>query len=244
METGIISARVQDMVRRVDTQSIPVFWGFLRPEEAAEVKAILGTTAARFYGGYDGAERTYVCFYPYWADEESLNFPITAVTFRYRECDKLSHKDFLGSLMALGIKRETVGDILIGTGRAVVFLSHDIAPYVLTQISTVGRIGVTLTEGYEGTLPGISAKTEQTYTVASLRLDCVVAALAGVSRSRAEEIIGDNRVIINSITAVKPTKAVAAGDVISIRLIGKFDIISADTKTKKGRTVLITKKYN
>ena len=65
----------------------------------------------------------------------------------------LSHRDILGSLMALGIKRETVGDILIEEGRAVVFVCGDVKEYILNQVEKIGRVGVDMTEGCSFPLP-------------------------------------------------------------------------------------------
>ena len=176
MERDIIISRVKDMLYRAEMDAVPSFLGFLRPEEAS-VALVASNHKGFLYGGFDNAERVMLCIYPDWMDTNDIEFPVTAVTFKYRKSDRLAHKDFLGALMAIGIKRETVGDILIGEGIAVVFLLNDIVRYVLTQIETIGRVGVTLKSGAPDVLPALAQKVTTTYTVASLRLDCVVAAL-------------------------------------------------------------------
>ena len=94
------------------------------------------------WGGYEGAERKMLCVYPQYGDENIIeSFPMQAVTFRFRLEDKLSHRDFLGSLMALGITRGCVGDILVNSGSASVFVKDTVVRDVL-GISKIGRVGV------------------------------------------------------------------------------------------------------
>ncbi len=92
-------------------------------------------------------------------------------------------------------------------------------------------------------MPATSSKKEFTDTVSSLRLDCVVASICSVSRNEALELINDGRVVRNSFTQQKPTLKVANGDVISVRGKGKFEIVSADELSKKGRIILKYTKY-
>ena len=80
-------------------------------------------------------------------------FPICGIEFSFRKCDRLTHRDFLGSLMSLGIERETVGDILVEDGRAVVFVKAELSDYVKSQISKVGRVGVKVDDADLSKLP-------------------------------------------------------------------------------------------
>ncbi len=194
-----------------------------------------------FYGGEHDAQRVILCCMPDWMD--SVNFPITALTFTFRSIDDLRHRDFLGSLMGLGLKRETIGDILIEKGRAVVFVKDDIAEYILKNVSKVGRIGVTVKTGYYLPLPTVEELKENTVTVSSCRLDCIVSACASCSRNTANEMIESGLVSINSVICQKTVKQVINGDILSIRHRGKFKIISADEKSKKDRIILKYKSY-
>lgn len=215
MDSQLLTARVRDAVRLCETSSMPKFIGFLMPEETAVVANTLKGTMCRFelFGGYDSAER--VCFgvFPDWCEDRTEFWPFTAVTFIFRKQDTLTHRDFLGALMSLGITRETVGDILVEEGRSVVFLSKDILNHVVCGIDKVGNTGVTVSEGYTLPLPGASECKEINDTVASLRLDCVVAALVGCSRGKAAELIEN----------------------------GLVD--DAESSTRKGRIILKAKKY-
>ncbi len=244
METELLRARVQDLVDNCIKSSSPRFMGFLSEEEVAFVKTLKRFGALfSFFGGDMDSERLFLCVAPENFTVTDAAYPITALTFTFRVADTLSHRDVLGSLMALGIKRETVGDILMEQGRAVVFVSREIAKYVLTQINRIGRVGVTVTQGVKYPLPQRNERVRETATVASSRLDCVVAALINSSRNKAAELLAENCVTVNSAVCEKATKTVTSGDKISVRGYGKYNILSIDGTTRKGRTVLITERY-
>ncbi len=242
MDIKLLPARIDDLKELCAKSNSPKFIGFLTPEEA-------GVAAGRFktfekyslFGGYDNAERVMLGILPEWCDEPI--FPVKAITFTYRICDSLTHRDFLGALMALGIARETIGDILIEKGRAVAFVSDDVASFILTQIEKVGSVGVALSEGYTEPLPEISKKQAFSVTVASTRIDCVVAAICGISRKEASQKIADGYVSLNSISVAKVTVNVRANDKITVRQRGKFEINSCDECSKKGRIILRYNKY-
>ena len=245
MEPSLLVSRIQDALKICNNSSIPKFVGFLRPEETALVGAAVANYNLKhlLFGGYENAERVFFGVFPDWCEEYEEQFPITALTFTFRKADTLSHRDFLGSFMSLGITRESVGDILIEEGRAVAFFTKEVAPYIKEQTSKIGKVGVQIQEGYTGALPGRSAFAEVTHTVASARLDCVVAALAGVSRNTAAEFIEQKLVTLNSVCCEKATATLKNSDNLSIRTKGKFIIDSIDEQTKKGRLKIKARKY-
>ncbi len=237
MDSQLIRARIEDTYNLCTRSCVPHFLGFLTESEAAVADEMLKKFGAdyRFWGGYEQAQRTMLVCLPDWCD--APDYPIVSVTVKFRECDKLGHRDFLGSLMSLGITRESIGDILVESGRAVLFLNDDIADYVISQIYKIGRVGVTLSKGFEEPLPEIGKLISMFCTVASLRLDCVVSALAGVSRNVACEMIETGLVSVNSIVCEKVTRIVAAGERITIRGKGKFLTDDVSATSKKGRII-------
>ncbi len=243
METSLLVARIEDTADICEKTQKPKFLGFLSREQSVLAQKTLAVKNVRYslFGGYDDAERVVFGCFPDWAEE--LDFPITAVTFSYRRLDKLSHRDFLGSLMGLGITRESVGDILIEDGRAVVFLFTDISDYVLKQIQKIGRIGVKAEMGFSLPLPQRNKLMECSSTVASERLDCIVAAICNISRSEAALKISEGLVTVNSVVCEKVTKSIESGDILSVRGKGKFIIDAVDDRTRKNRIVLKYKKY-
>ncbi len=243
METELFLARLRDTADICIKASKPKYLGFLSSAEAVLAEKTLKNSECRigFFGGFAEAERVMLGCFPDWMEDE--NYPITPLSFKYRKEDSLSHRDFLGSLMALGIKRETVGDILVEEGRAVIFVTDEIKDYIKTQVSKIGRTGVAVIEGYDLPLPISDSLADFTDTAASDRLDCVISALCGFSRSKALEVINMGLVTVNSVVTEKPTKAVCAGDIISVRGKGRFVIVSLDGRTKKNRIIINYKKY-
>lgn len=243
METEILTARIFDTADICDRNNIPKYLGFLSLEESVLAQRLLSKRNISFslFGGYQDANRKMLGCFPDWMTE--YNFPITPLTFTYRAEDTLNHRDFLGSLMGLGIKRETVGDILIENGRAIVFVTDEMADYILNEINKVGRTGVKISKGYSGELPKGDSLQDFSVTIASNRLDCVVSALGNFSRNTACEKISLGLVSVNSVVSEKSTKTISQNDVVTIRGKGKFIIDSFCDKTKKDRIVLRYKKY-
>ena len=247
MDTATLTARFEDAVNICKNRDIPKFLGFLSESESG----YLGLLAKRqninmqFFGGFTGAERTYAGFFPSRFDQDDTKclYPVSALSFTFRNCDSVTHRDVLGSLMALGIERDTIGDILTEPGRAVVFLNEKIAKLAINSITKFGRVGVTVMEGYSLPLPSSGKTQEFTVTVASERLDAVVSAIANISRTVACGLIESGAVVLNSVTAQKATTRVQSPAVISVRRYGKFNIDDIGGCTKKGRMIIKGTKY-
>lgn len=247
MDTLALTARFNDAVKLCQNKDIPKFLGFLSEDEVGYIGLLAkkNNISVVFYGGYEDAQRRYAGFFPSrMRDEENFDlFQISALSFIFRKSDILTHRDFLGSLMALGIERDTIGDILVENGRAVVFLNSKIANFVQNNITKVGRTGVLVEFDYTLPLPQKSVLKEITFTVASPRIDAVISALIGVSRTSACELIESGMVVVNSVTVEKSTTLVLSGAVISIRRYGKFNITQIGGTTKKGRIIIKASKY-
>ncbi len=242
MEGELLRPRIDDVALATERTSAPSFLGFLTPNEAAVAQTVLKNRCRfEFFGGFSGAERTFLCCFPDWC--EAVQYPISAFTLSFRECDVLTHRDFLGALMGLGITRESVGDILVESGRAVIFVNRKVAEFVKTQLEKVGNVGVRVSEGFSEPLPQNGKRIECISTVASARLNCVVSALSGVSRAKACELIEQGDVSINSVAVQKSVKTVCEGDRITVRKKGRFDVTEISATTKKGRIVLKYTKF-
>ena len=243
MDNDLLRERIYDTADICEKNGKPKFLGFLSPEQAVFADRLLENRGVKygFFGGYDGADRVMLGCFPDWSDEG--DYPVASVTVSYRKTDSLSHRDFLGTLMGLGLKREAVGDILTEAGRAVFFVTEETLKYILTQVEKVGRVGVSVEEGFVLPLPAAGALKEFSVTVSSERLDCVVAAVTGLSRNAAAEKIEQSMVSVNSCVTEKTTRRVSAGDIVSVRSKGKFIIDSIDGKTRKNKIVLKYKKY-
>lgn len=243
MDEKVFCPRVEDTFRQCANSDKPKFLGFLTEGEAGKAEGILKNLGGKFsfFGGFPEADRVMLCCKPYWCDD--VEFPIVPITATFRNQDTLTHRDILGALMGLGIKREAVGDILTEEGRAVFFITEEISEFVLNELDKAGRVGIKLRVGADFPLPEMSKLAFFRETVSSCRLDCIVSAITKSSRNKAAELITEGLVSVNSILCSKVTKTLVAGDKITVRGKGKFTIVSCDTLSKKGRTVLEYSKY-
>lgn len=186
-----------------------------------------------FFGGYGDSERKMLGLF--FDEPSESSFPISAIEFSFRKCDKLTHRDFLGSLMSLGIERETVGDILVEDGLGVVFVKTELSDYVKSQISKVGRIGVKVADADLSKLPQGRGFEEKTYIVSSLRLDNIVAAVCKLSREKTRTVIMSDSACVNFEETKNVSLNLKENDVFTIRGKGKFVLKSILGTTGKGR---------
>lgn len=238
-------SRVEDLLYLSDKRCAPCFLGFLDLREQALLRPKLrsvDTDRWHFFGGYEEAERALLAVYPDYYDAATIEYPLTAVAFHYRNGQKLTHRDFLGTLLAAGVRRDTIGDILCGDGLSVVFLSTEIVPYVCDQVQRVGGEGVALTLDYDGPLPMVRSYQEIRDTVASPRLDAVVKVLIRTSREAAAQLIRTGFVSVDHLPTDSVSYALAAPCTISVRGYGRYLVDQFGPKTKKGRLQLVARK--
>ncbi|MBQ8382921.1 MAG: hypothetical protein IJX47_06950 [Clostridia bacterium] len=249
-----LEARLSDLMRSAE-RGMPAPTAFLSPEERAEAEDYLVRHGARYavYGGYEEAERTMILLLPDYLESAYVNWddyfvPVAILVSGYVG---LSHRSFLGALTALGIDRSAMGDILLLPFGAVVFVTPAIADFLLTKPSPLERVGADKVEvrdadGYPAMRSAVAAyqRTYEPFTdvVASARLDCAVSAFARVSREKAKTLISSGQVTHNYRQASRPDAAFAESDVISVRGVGKFTIVSLKT-TQKERIRIEAKRY-
>lgn len=245
-EDNLLLARVEDAVQLCDKHSYPHFVGFVDQRQRALITAAFRRTphiVSAFWGGYEEAERTVFGVFPSFMEVDRTLFPFVALECIYRETATLTHRDFLGTVLSVGIKREKVGDIICGKGKTVLFVGEDIAPFLCEQITKVGGEGVTLSVGLSAPLDITRTYEEIHMTVASPRLDNVVKALTGLAREKAATLITGGLVSLCHQPCESVSKTVLEGDIVSIRGYGRFRMVSLSNFTKKERIVLVAHKY-
>ena len=229
---SVMFAHIFDMAIKADKYGSGIYGDFLSENSISELlirKDFLPVPPVLF-GGFDGAERQMVAFIPEYEEPE---FPISALKLTSPMLGSLTHRDYLGSVLGLGIKREKCGDIIIGEKEAFVILSEDIASYVLNSLEKVGRVGVkcAIVPLSEIKVPEKSFKPI-TGTVSSLRLDAIISLFSGKGRSKASEIISGGLVFINGIQVMKNDFHLKDGDIISLRGKGKATLSVGGTSKK------------
>ncbi len=250
-EQRLLLGRVLDKLELAQKRSVPSHTQFLSPSEGAAVEDLLsacGHPRHLMFGGFSEAERRVCIFLPDWQEEEDVlsdtDGPIAALEATFHTDAQLSHRDFLGSLMGLGITREKLGDILVDQGKAQILLLRETVPILLSQWESAGRWKLKLREI---PLDALQIKAPQVKiikdTVATLRLDAVCASGFSTSRSKAVEFISAGRVSLNHRECTKADRTVIQGDVISCRGLGKCVVKEVLGQSKKGRTMIVIERY-
>ncbi len=242
-EERYLSAHIADLQAQSIRSGVPRFSAFLNEREARIADCSVKGEVCLF-GGYEGASRC-VCGFLQGTYAEELEpadiFPICGVTFTYRKNDPLSHRDLLGALVGLGIKRELVGDILTAEGYSVVFV-HDTVEELVLHMDKVGRVGVTAEKGVTKPLPQQQFTVIDT-TVSSLRLDCIVSAATNSSRERSASLIRSGLVNADFSPCLNISSEVKQNTVISIRGSGRYRLGEVCGETRKGRIHIKIYKY-
>ena len=246
-EDRMLFARIYDRLTGAEQKNIPGVTCFLAPREQALTRQLLPHMELCFFGGSPEAERNVCCWLPDYLDDSWLyadDSPIAAVRATFFEKDKLTHRDFLGSLMGCGIKRETVGDIYVGEGTCDFLVTREILPYVLDNLISAGRTKLHLEEIPLEALSGPQFTLKEIRdTVSSLRLDSIVGSGFNMARGKASALIETGKVSLNDLPCMKPDKLLAEGDKISARGFGKLILAQVGGKTKKDRISILIEKY-
>lgn len=243
-DDGLLLSRVEDAFDAAKRQAVR-FLDFLDVREQAVVSRAVSAHregGACFFGGYEGAERQMLGVFPPRTRPDPARFPIQPVRITWKG-DAPTHRDFLGALLALGIRREKLGDILVGGDACVVLCERAIASFVLADLSRVGRAGVSCEPcAAEG------LRREEHFapiggTVASARLDCVVGALLNRSRAEVQRMLAAGLVEVDFAPAAEGARTVAEGASLSIRGEGRFVLDELGPPTRKGRLRFAARRY-
>lgn len=248
MEEKELLKRGQDLARQVAGKGRPAVTDFLDPASLDLLQAHLarhGAVALRADGGYPGAERQRLVLFPPDWPEQQADSQIACLEIAGSFGDKSpSHRDYLGALLGLGIRREKLGDILVERERALVFADRKVARVIQEQLTAVSIWPVTVRplEKEQVVVPD-RAYREIRASVASLRLDAVAAAGFGLSRSKILPFIAAGYVQLNWRECLSPSEHVQAGDVISLRGRGRIKVVDAGGTSRRGRTFVLLHRY-
>lgn len=220
---------------------------FLSPfamQVAQTIAAHMKTVTAKTEGGYHEAERIRVAFV---ADDYDgpVDFALALLQVTWDDRYRLvGHRDVLGSLMGLGIKRDILGDILMQGAGCQIIVTKDMASWLTDNFRKVAMVPVHIEEiSLTEIKPPEKTAKEIRATVASLRIDAVGAAGFGISRNKMVQCIKDERTEINWQPVKSTSQTVKVGDVISIRGRGRIEIKDMTGISRKGRTGLLMERY-
>lgn len=244
-----LKKRFLELAKRSDVANQFVFTDFL---SLAEQSVLLDATfqlpyiKKELFGGMESAERVMVRF----GDTQALGyeepFPITCLEIKpliEKFAENLTHRDYLGAFMSLGIERSLLGDIVIQGKTAYVFVVSRIADYMIEEIDSIRHTHVSC-KVFEGELASFEPRLEmEEHIVSSERLDVVVAKLYHLSRSQSLALFSKQKIFVNGRLFENNSGSVKEGDVVSVRGYGKFRYDGFVKQTKKGKERIRVARY-
>ena len=253
-EDKMLLAQVLDKIEFVKTRGKLEYTDFLDMYQISLVENFLKKIKFenyKLYGGYEDAERKVLIIYPEKYDETMLEknyskiLKLVRVTLPEEEKGKYSHRNYLGGIVKLGLKREKVGDILVSDTGSDIIVMEDFSEILKKELPSLTRFENSKIEIIElKDLRKKEIKIEDIkIIVPSLRLDNIVSDLARTSRSKAKQIIEQERVFINGQNETKLSKQIKLNDIITIRGKGRFVIKEFEGTTRSGRQVIVIEKY-
>lgn len=231
-------ARSNELVIRA-VQGATVLSDFLDLRQQELVKAVAVNEPLIKYhldGGYEEAERKRLLLYPDWEETADAWIACLKIHMQEFQASSLGHRDCLGALMSLGIKREKLGDIAVQDKTAFVFADAGLADYISQQLQRVGNSSVSVNRINPDEFVFHAPEPKMIrVSLASLRLDAAIAAAYNLSRSDVNDLIAAGHVKINQLEVYKAALPVKTGDLISVRGQGRFRLEALGGMSRKNR---------
>lgn len=244
-EEKLLADRLEDLCGKAREDCRAYFTPFLNNKQRALAQRLLQEArdiSFSFCGGFEQAERVVCAIFPDWMGE--ITYPIVLFKIMWKGKNELTHRDFLGAVLNLGIVRDRIGDIVVAEGGSFLAVLQGIAPYLQNNLITVGKSPVQSIEAGDFHLITAEKKIKHmSDTIASQRLDCVVGALTNCSRTEAQKLLEAQCVSVNWAITTSYDFAMRENDVVSIKGNGRYCIDSLGPQTKKGRLHIEFGKY-
>lgn len=247
----ILYSKVLEQLTFCENKYEKTFSEFLPLFKASEILSYINkysvNSKIKIFGGYSEAERVIIGFYPPYYEMQDTDFPINIIEISYNEkySKNLTHRDFLGSILGLGIDRNKIGDIVLEGNKAICFIEKSISAYIETNLEKVAATKVKVKRCLltEAIIPKVKYE-EKSIIISSLRIDSVLAHSFNLSRTKIASLIKSEKAFLNWATETNISKIVKENDIITLRGFGRIKILEIIGKTKKDRIVLNIIKYN
>ena len=237
-EENLLKKRFSELAERAYSKNIYTFTEFLTPAEQAIIKSTIKNIPYTFDGGYENAEKV-VCVF---GSEELCGYYESApiAILKIEPCsikfsDSLAHRDFLGSIMSLGIRRSTLGDIIVKDNVAYLPCLDNISAYICDNLVEIKHTNVRCSTVEHIPEDFIPFPVESEFVVASERLDSVIASIYKLSRSESKNLCEHEKVTVGGMPMLNASYTPKDNDIISVRGHGKFIYCGIKLETKKGR---------
>ena len=241
-EDAELLRRAEDLRMRCERSSLQTNTHFLTPAEQYKLeKWAMNRADCRMVitCGIENTDRKPAFFLPDWAPDDEPDLSVLSALQITAGFGEPGHRDYLGAILALGIKREWLGDIMISGNAAYVLCMETVCDTLLYELDHVGKYGVKLKKVDLSEVPVPERKTKSvTFTVQSSRFDTVVSGMFSISRTIAAKMIREGLASLNYEECLKPDKEITEGDIISLRGYGKGKLAVEGGQSRKGRTFL------
>ncbi len=248
-EKEFLIKRIYDLADTSQSRQTYTYTNFLSPMEQDYFLSCSHDFSAvgyKLWGGSNLCLRKMAVF----GAEENIGYefssPIRVLSITPKAekfAEDLTHRDYLGSLMALGIDRSLTGDIIIRQHQAWVFVLDSAVDFITENLTSVRHTPVICKE-VEGDIPELEIKFQTlSANLASERLDLMIAAVTGQKREQAKSLLADQKVFVNGRLAENSGKTLKPGDEITVRGYGKFIYDGISSESRKGRLNITIRKY-
>lgn len=248
-EEELFQRHLLDLGNMAWQRNIAVFSDFLNLNQQNiyhDTLPSLPYVQSRAYGGYEHAERQMIAFIPDALSLDVCEFPITCLKIsplNRKFSEELNHRDYLGSLMNLGIDRSKTGDIVIQEREAYLFCNLKIAGFLTSELTRIRHTTVSCQLCSDNNIHYHPKLQELTGTVASVRLDALLSLAFGASRSSLIGLIVGGKTFVNGRLITSNGYHPQEYDIISVRGYGRFQYCGVLSSTKKGRYLVKIQKY-
>lgn len=250
METDeLLKKRFRELARKSYQNNHYTFTGFLSMADMAcfyEIEKELSFASYQVWGGSEVCERVMVRF----GNEQELGyveeFPIACIMVRplaAKFADTLTHRDFLGSVISLGIERSTLGDILVVDNKGYIFCMESMADYIMENLTRVRHTSVLCRRAQKTPEAIVQDRQEVKIQVSSERIDGVLARAFGLSRSEVSSLFGQKKVFVDGRICENGSRTLKGGEKVSARGYGKFEYIGQQNLSKKGKINAVIMMY-
>lgn len=250
-ENDLLIAKVLDKKKICNSKNKITYTDFLNEKEQRVIEKNVKLENAFFYGVNENADRKILVFYPEKLTEELVRKSLKSVLSGIRiilkndQIGNYEHKNYLSALIKIGIDRGKIGDILVDDYGADIIAFDMNKEFIIQSLSKLTRFRKANIDiiSIDDIKQKIDRFEESTIIVSSMRIDNIVAELAGCSRTNADEYINSEKVFVNYETALKGSKTIFEGDIVTIRGKGKFRIDGLVRNTRNNRFVIKVNKY-